>query len=79
VQPVLLPLGLDPRTQLLVFAVSLRNTTVPVDSATVGKLAYTAFPSGAEQIPFEGKTIVLIEIKRRELGRRIDLKGEEER
>jgi hypothetical protein len=53
VQPVLIPLGSDPRTQLGVFAVAVRNIAVPVDFAIVGKLAQTFFPGGTLALPFE--------------------------
>jgi hypothetical protein len=48
VEHVLLPLAFDPISQLGVFAGSLMNIAVPVDSAVVGKFAQTEFPgSGA--------------------------------
>jgi hypothetical protein len=53
VQPVLIPLVIDPRNQLGVYAVFLSNIAVPVDFVIVGKLAQTGFPGWAAAVPFE--------------------------
>jgi hypothetical protein len=47
------PLGSDPRTQLDVFAVVVRNIAVPVDFEIVGKLAQPVFPGGTVAVPLE--------------------------
>jgi hypothetical protein len=53
VQPVIAPLGLDPRSQLGVFAVAFRNIAVPVEFAIVGKFTQTAFPVAEVDPPIE--------------------------
>jgi hypothetical protein len=57
VQAVLLPLVSDPPTQ--VFAVLLRNITVPADFAIVGKFTQTVLPGtgGAPAAPFKTEAL----------------------